>query len=230
MQALLVELHFTARRHCRFCLTSLCQSLFKICNQFEDTVFGLASALLSFIPVRDRATQINSLDLLDKSSNNLKVFVPDRSDPDKVDIDATDDITTGNARMLLCKFFIADSRDNELILARLAPINMIVSVEKGPIADHQRHLVPLVHNLKVAICVDLGDLNFLVISRQNLHLVLEEGNELVWHDVLHLDFTDIESSAIAFPHLVMHYGGMIVIRRHYWNLALPLEQVGGLVE
>ena len=81
--------------------------------------------------------------------------------------------------MLLSELFISYPRDDELVLARFAPINMIVSIEKGSIFDHEGHFVALVHHLKVAILVDWSDENFFVIGRQDTHLVAKVLNELL---------------------------------------------------
>ena len=67
--------------------------------------------------------------------------------------------------MFLSELLISYPRYDELIFARLAPIYMIVCVEKGSVFDHKRHLVALVHDLKVAVLVNWRDVYFFIITR-----------------------------------------------------------------
>ena len=106
--------------------------------------------------------------------------------------------------MLRSEFFVSSSANNELIFAWLAPIYVIIGVEKRPIANHNGHLVALMHDLKVSIHVKRCNLDLLVILRQDVHLMPEVVDELLWEDVLNLDFTDVQRSSVSFPHLVMH--------------------------
>ena len=130
MQALLVELHLAASGHGSLSFTANCQPLLKVGNQFEDAVFGLASALLTFVPVRDRPSQINSLDLLDKSADYFEIFVANGADSNKIYVNLADHITTCHSCMFFSEFFIANTRHNELVLAWLTPIHVIVGVEE----------------------------------------------------------------------------------------------------
>jgi len=130
MQALLVKLHFATGGHGSFSFARLCQSLLKIGNQLEDAVLGLARALLTFVPIRDRSTQINSLDLLDESADDFEIFVANGPNSNKIYVDLTYHITTGNSRMFFGEFFISHARYNKLVLPWLTPIHVIVGVEE----------------------------------------------------------------------------------------------------
>ena len=86
------------------------------------------------------------------------------------------------------------------------------------------------NNLEVAIGVYSRDLDFAVVSRQNLHLVSKEADELIRHDILDPDFADVKSCPIRFPHLMMHDRCLIVVSWHYWNLTLTCDQVSGFIK
>ena len=83
---------------------------------------------------------------------------------DKIDVNDSDNVRAGNTCMFLGKLFISYSRYDELILARLAAIYMIVCIEKGSVLDHKWHLVALMHYLKVSILVQLSDVYFFIIA------------------------------------------------------------------
>ena len=61
---------------------------------------------------------------------------------------------TDQSRMLFSKAFIPQTRTYELVLTWLTALNLVVSVDKRPVFEHQRHLVLLVYNLKVAVLID----------------------------------------------------------------------------
>jgi len=136
---------------------------------------------------------------------------------------------TGEARVLFCERFVAHTRHDELVLARLAPVDVVALVEEGAVVYHKRHLKSLVQDLEVAILIDGLNLDFLVKLGQNVLLVAEELNKLVGHDVLDLDLADVERCAVSLPnHVVDHV--RVVIRRYDWDLALARQQAHRLVE
>lgn len=101
--------------------------------------------------------------------------------------------------MLLDELLVADARDNELVLSWLAPVDVVIRVEKRAVADHDRHLEALVHNLEIAVVVDRRDFNFTVVLRQHFHVILKVVNELVGQHILHLHLNDAKCLAIAVP-------------------------------
>ena len=67
-------------------------SLLKISNHFEDALLSEASRFFLPVPVGDFSTQINSHNLLNKSSNNIEVFVVNGAHSNKVDVDEAEDV------------------------------------------------------------------------------------------------------------------------------------------
>ena len=89
---LFVEVHFATCRHGGFEVTAhLSVSLLKIGNELQYAVFGLSCRLFLFVPVWDRTTKINSLNLLHERANNFIVTVADWSHANKVDQDDSND-------------------------------------------------------------------------------------------------------------------------------------------
>ena len=144
------------------------------------------------------------MDLLNKRSYCLIVFVTNRPYADEVDIDSADDIFACDSRMLLRKLFVADPRDNELVFAWLAPVYVVVGIEKRPVVYHERHLVSLVDYPEVTVPVQWCDLHLAVIARQDFHLVAKVLNELLRHYVLYLYLAYVQCGSTAFPDLVLH--------------------------
>ena len=218
-----VKIHFAACRHCRFKLAAhLSITFLQIRNQFENTILGVTGRLLLLVPVGDRPTQVDSLHLLHEGANHLEVLVANRSHPYKVDQHDPNDILPGNPGMLLREVLIAHARHNKLILARLAPIYVIVGVKEGAIVYHERHLKALVHYLKVAVPVHQPVLHFLVVLWQDLHLILEVLNELLRHYVFHFDFANVERTAISLPHLMLHKI-IFLVSKHDGYLSLSCQ-------
>ena len=131
--------------------------------------------------------------------------------------------------MLLCEPLIANARYNELIFAGLAAIDMVVSVKKAPIGYHKWHLVALVDDLVVTVPVNRLDLYFLVVGGQNDHLVAEVVDKLVWHYILYLDFTNVQSCPIALPHLVLDKI-VFVVSSDNGNVSLAGEKMESLLQ
>ena len=50
-------------------------ALLQVANELNNAFFRLFSGLLPFVPVWDLAAEVNSLDLLDESSNDVILFV-----------------------------------------------------------------------------------------------------------------------------------------------------------
>lgn len=85
------------------------------------------------------------------------------------------------------------------------------------------------YNLKITVPVYRRNLHFLVILRQDLHLILEVLNELLRHHVLHLDLADVESCAVALPHLMLNEVVLLVCE-YDWNFALARQELSCLVQ
>lgn len=83
--------------------------------------------------------------------------------------------------MFFRKGLVSDARHDKLILSRLTPIYLIISVEKAPIVDHKRHFISLVRDDKVTILINRLNLYLLVELGQYFLLVLKELNELFRH-------------------------------------------------
>ena len=111
-------------------------SLLQVVNHFEDALFRKSGRLFLSVPVRDLSTQINSHDLLDVGPNHLEVFVVDRAHPNEVDIDDADDVAPHQPRMFLHKLFVPEARADELVLAGLTPLNLVVRVDEGTVGYH----------------------------------------------------------------------------------------------
>ena len=60
---------------------------------------------------------------------------------------------TDQPRMLLSKVFVPQTRTYELVLTWLTTLYLVVSVDERSVFEHQRHLIALMHNLKVAILI-----------------------------------------------------------------------------
>ena len=131
--------------------------------------------------------------------------------------------------MLFRKLFITFARDYKLVLTWLTPINVIVSVEKRSIVYHKRHLIPLVYNLEVSIKVQRGNLDLPVICRQDLGLVSGELDELLRHDVVHLDLTYVQCCTIALPNLMLHQI-VLLVSEHNRNLAFACKQLHSFIK
>ena len=84
------------------------------------------------------------------------------------------------------------------------------------------------HDLKVSVPVHRPDLDFLVVLWQNLSLMLEIVDELLRGDILDLDFTYVEGSAVSFPDLVLDHVVLFVVE-HHWNLPLSRQKLHSLV-
>ena len=106
---------------------------------------------------------------------------------------------------------VAQPRDDELVLTRFTPVNVVVCVEKGAIVDHEGHLVALVHNLEIAIEVNWSNLHLLVVLWQDVTLVLEVLDELLRCHVLHLDLTDVKRRPCPLPQLMLHHVVLFVV-------------------
>ena len=130
MGKLFVKVHLTAGGHGRFEVTLFGDALLEVRNQFENAVLGLSRGLFLFVPVRDRTSQINSLYLLDECANDFIVLVANGPHAYEVDQNDANDVFACDSSMFLREFLVAYPRYNELVLARLTPINVVVSVEK----------------------------------------------------------------------------------------------------
>ena len=225
----LVKAHLTASGNSSIQITRCCHVILQVRDQFQYTLLCLSRALLTFVPVRDRSSQINSLDLLNKGSDDLKVFVANGSHPNEIQVDSSQHVSPNYSLVLLSVGVIAQPRDDELILTRFTPVNVVVSVEEGAIVDHERHLVALMHNLEIAIKVNWSNLDFLVVLRQDIPLVLEVLDELLRSDVLDLDFANVERRSRPLPQLMLNHIVLLIIQ-HYRNLSLPLQQAHGLIK
>lgn len=128
-QVLLVELNFAARGHRGFRLALIGQLILQIGNQFEDALLRVPRALFLFVPVWDGAAQINSLDLLDVGADDLPVLVTHWPDPNEVNQHGGDHVAACEPGMLFREVFVANARDDELELTRLAAVNQIVGIE-----------------------------------------------------------------------------------------------------
>lgn len=142
--------------------------------------------------------------MLNKGASDFKVLVANGSDPDKVKVNDANDVPADDASVLFDKSLVSNSRNNELVLPWLAPINVIIRVEEGAVADHDRHFEARMHDLEITVFVDHIYPHLAVVLGQNFHVVLEKVDELLRHDILHSDFDDVKSSAIVVPHLVLH--------------------------
>ena len=128
---LLIKVHLTTRGHGCFKVTAnLGVALFKIGDELEDAIFGLPGRLFLFVPVGNRPSQINSLNLLHERANDIILIVADWPYANKVDQDLSSDIFTSDSCVLLGELLVADARDYELILTRFATIYVIIGIKK----------------------------------------------------------------------------------------------------
>ena len=166
--------------------------------------------------------------MLHERANDVIVIVANWSHTNEVDQNYANDVFASDSRVSLSKFLISNPRNNELVLARLTTIYVVIGVEKGPIIDHKGHLKALMHDLKIAIPVHRRNLHFLVIRGQDLTLILEVLNELLWHHVLHLDLADVEGRAVAIPHLMLNQVVLLVCEYNR-NFALARQELSRFI-
>ena len=153
--------------------------IFQITYQPQDAIFCLTGCLFLLVPVGDGAAQINSLHLLDEGADHVIITVADWSHPDEVEQNYANNIFARNSSMLPGEFLVAAARHDELILAGLAPIDMVVSIEEGSVADHEWHFVALVDYLEVTVPINRCDAHLLVVFGENLRRVFEVFDELL---------------------------------------------------
>ena len=114
------------------CLILFDLIVLQVLNHFQNARCLFASNS-TFHPLHDQTMRIDTLNLLQERAIDFTFVITCRSNSDVVDIHLTNDIFASAGSMFDGILLIAMARNNELILARLASINVIVRVEEGPV-------------------------------------------------------------------------------------------------
>ena len=131
--------------------------------------------------------------------------------------------------MLLNKLFIPKTRAYELILSRLASLNLIVRVDEWSIIYQWGHLISLVHDLKVTIPVYWRDFHLFVMHWDIRHVGFKIIDKLLWIDVYDTNFANVQCNAIALPDLVLHKT-ILLIMMHDRDFSLASNKLCRLIQ
>lgn len=89
--------------------------------------------MLVLVHIWERAVHIHRLNLGEMCASHITIVISDGFNTDIVYVDCANHIFHSQFRILLLNFLISPSRRHKLVLARLRPINLIITVEETSI-------------------------------------------------------------------------------------------------
>jgi len=112
-------------------------------------------------------------------ANDLASSVAGRPNTDVVKIHNPNDIFARAGSVFLSQCIVTMTRHDELVLARLTPVDVIVGVEERAIAHDEGQVETLMHDGEAGIFVDFFDFDMFVVLWHKVVLVVKELDKLL---------------------------------------------------
>ena len=135
------------------------------------------------------------------SAVNFASSVSGGSDAQVVQVHNADDILSCAGSVLFNDCIVAVARHDELVLAWLTPVDVIVGVEERAITHDEGQVKSLMHNGEASIFVDFFDFDMFVVLWHKVVLVVKKLDKFLRRHSVCDDFEHCERR-VDFPSLV----------------------------